>query len=145
MIYNEQPDNFIPDIEVVGCLVECDGKILLLHRHEHKSEGGKWGIPAGKIDKEDINKESALVREIFEETGLSIKEEDLNFHRTFFVEYPNKKYLYHYHKTTLKENKEIIVEKNEHQDYIWVTPQEALAMPLITHEDHCMKDYFGIK
>ena len=63
MIYNEQPNNFIPDIEVVGCLVECDGKIVLLHRQDHKMEGDKWDLPAGKIDKTDANSREAMIRE----------------------------------------------------------------------------------
>jgi hypothetical protein len=41
MIYNEKPENFIPDMEIVSCLVECNGKILLLHRNDHKPEGNK--------------------------------------------------------------------------------------------------------
>jgi len=41
MIYQEKPKDFIPDIEVVGCLVEKDNKILLLHRRNYKPQGGK--------------------------------------------------------------------------------------------------------
>jgi 8-oxo-dGTP diphosphatase len=145
MIYNEKPIDFIPDIKVVGCLVEFKGKILLLHRHDNKSQGGKWGIPAGKIDKEDKDEKSAILRELREETGLILNEDDLVFHKTFFVEYPDKKYFYHYHKTELRQEVDIIIEKNEHQDFTWVTLEEALNMPLITHEDHCLKDYYGIK
>jgi len=66
MVYKEKPNDFIPDIEVVGCLLECKGKILLLHRHDYKSQGGKWGIPAGKINKEDLDVKSALLRELKE-------------------------------------------------------------------------------
>lgn len=145
MIYNEQPIDFIPDIKVVGCLVELEGKILLLHRHDNKSQGGKWGIPAGKIDREDKNEKTAMVRELKEETGLIINEDDLIFHKTFFVEYPEKKYFYHYHNLKLKNKVDIIIENFEHQDFVWVTPQEALNMPLIMDEDHCLKDYYGIK
>ena len=145
MIYQEQPDNFIPDIEVVACLIEFKGKILLLHRHNHKSEGGKWGIPAGKIDKEDKSRELALIREIFEETGLKLKEGEIDFYKTFYVVYPDKKYLYHYHKIKLDKIFDIVIEENEHQDFTWVTPEEALSMPLVLDEDYCIKDYYGIK
>ena len=145
MIYNEQPIDFTPDIKVVGCLVELRGKILLLHRHNNKSQGSKWGIPAGKIDREDKNEKAAMVRELKEETGLIINEDDLVFHKTFFVEYPDKKYFYHYYKTELIQEVDIIIEKNEHQNFTWVTLEEALNMPLITHEDHCMRDFYGIK
>jgi len=53
MIYKEKPKDFVHDIECVGCLVEYGDKILLLHRLDHKIHGGKWGLPAGKIDKGD--------------------------------------------------------------------------------------------
>lgn len=145
MIYRKQPNGFIPDIQVVGCLVEFQGKILLLHRHENKSQGGKWGIPAGKIDNDDINEKTAMLRELKEETGITVNEKNLAFYKTFFVEYPDKKYFYHYHKTKLNKEMNIIIQKKEHQGFIWVTPEEALEMPLVMEEDYCLKDYYGIK
>ena len=144
MIFDEKPADFIPDIEVVGCLVEHNGKILLLHRHNNKSQGGKWGTPAGKIDLKDNNKKTAMLRELKEETGLSLKEKDLIFHKTFFVVYPDKKYLYHYHKVSLKEKLDIVIENKEHQAFAWVTIEEALNMPLVAHEDYCLKHIYKI-
>jgi 8-oxo-dGTP pyrophosphatase MutT (NUDIX family) len=145
MIYTEQPKDFVSDVEVVGCLIECDGKILLLHRHDHKPQGGEWGIPAGKMDKEDGSAIKAMIREIKEETGLTIQEEDLNFYKTFFVSYPEKNFIYHYHSVNLKERPKIILSEKEHKDFSWVTLNEALEMPLIMDEDYCLKDYYGIK
>lgn len=143
MIYNKQPENFLPDIEVVGCLIECDNKILLLHRHDYKPQGGKWGIPAGKMDATDTDKKIAMLRELKEETGLSLDVEDLIFHKTFFVSYPEKNFIYHYHSANLKEIPEIILSESEHKDFSWVTVDEALEMPLIMDEDYCLKDYYG--
>lgn len=146
MIYNKKPEDFIPDMEIVGCLVEYDNKILLLHRHENKSQGGKWGIPAGKIDSRDNNDiKTAVIRELQEETGLNLKEEDLFFYKTFFVVYPDKKYFYHYHKVFLREEVDIVIEDQEHQAFTWVKKEEALEMPLVMHEDYCLKDFYGIK
>ncbi|HPS21186.1 MAG TPA: NUDIX domain-containing protein [Candidatus Paceibacterota bacterium] len=146
MIHKEKPENFVPDIEVVGCLVENNGKILLLHRHDHKSQGGKWGIPAGKIDHRDNNdRKLAMIRELEEETGLIVNEEDLVFHKTFFVEYPDKKYFYHYHVINIKNDFDVCIEENEHQNYCWATPEEALDMSLVLDEDYCLKDFYGIK
>ena len=69
MIYKTKPDNFSPRFEIVSCFVESDGKILLLHRQYHKPQGNTWGVPAGKVDKdEDIFQ--AIAREIAEEAGL---------------------------------------------------------------------------
>jgi len=145
MIYNEQPKDFVSDVEVVGCLIECDGKILLLHRHDHKPQGGKWGIPAGKMDATDNDRKIATLRELKEETGLTLNIDDLIYRKTFFVSYPEKNFIYHYHSVNLKEMPEIILSEKEHKDFSWVTLNEALEMPLIMDEDYCLKDYYGIK
>lgn len=145
MINNEQPDGFIPDMEVVSCLIERDGKILLLHRQNGvKFEADKWGPPAGKINIEDINKIEAVLREIKEETGLSLNENELNFHKTFYVTHFGFNFLYHYFNYNLNEESDIVLSEREHKAFIWATPQEALEMSLVLDEDHCLKDYFGI-
>ncbi len=145
MIHAKQPDNFAVDMEVVGCLVECEGKIVLLHRQDHKIEGNKWDTPAGKVDKTDTSIFGAMVRELREETGLLIKEEELNLYKTFFVSHLGKNFLYHYFNIKLQSIPEITISKSEHKNFAWVTPQEALKMPLILDEDYCMKEYYGIK
>jgi len=50
MIYTNKPQGFIENIQVVACYLEHDGKILLLQRQPNKTHGGRWGLPAGKID-----------------------------------------------------------------------------------------------
>ena len=145
MIYNEQPVDFTPDMEVVGCLVECDGKIVLLHRQDYKMEGNKWDLPAGKVDKTDLDKKSAMLRELREETGLTISEKELNFHKTFYVSHLGFNFFYHYFNVKLQQIPDIVISKGEHKAFVWVTPSEALTMPLVLDEEHCMKDYFGIK
>jgi len=144
MIHDKQPNGFIPDMEVVACLVGINNKILLLHRHDNKPEGNKWGLPGGKIDKEDKNKEMAMLRELKEETGLSLKEKELKFHKTFFVSHLGHNFLYHYFNYSLNEEIDIVLSEREHKAFVWVTPQEALEMSLVLDEDHCLKDYFGI-
>lgn len=145
MIYSKQPKDFIPDIEVVGCLVEFNGKILLLHRHDNKPEGNKWGLPGGKIDKEDININVAMLRELQEETGLILNEKDLIFYKTFFVSHLGYNFLYHYFNCKLEGIPEIIIAEKEHKAFSWLTSEEALCMPLVMDEDYCLKDYYGIK
>jgi 8-oxo-dGTP diphosphatase len=145
MIYNKKPKEFFPDIEVVACLMECNGEFILLHRQDNKIHGDKWGQPAGKVDPSDVSIFDAMVRELGEETGVYVKKEDLIFYKTFFVSHPDRDFLYHYFILHLKEKPEIILSKKEHKDFSWVTPNNALQMPLIMDEDHCIKDYYGIK
>ncbi len=145
MIYNEQPEGFIPNMEVVGCVVESNNKILLLNRLIHKPQGGKWGLPAGKLDSVREDKTKAMARELKEETGLVIREEDLNFHKTFYVSHLGLNFFYHYFHIELQEIPDIKISKDEHKTFIWITPEDALNMTLVLDEDYCMKDYYGIK
>ena len=131
MIYNEKPENFSPEIEVVACLMECNGEFVLLHRQDYKIHGGKWGQPAGKVDLSDIDIFDAMVRELSEETGLKINKENLLFYKTFFVSHTDRDFLYHYFILHLTRKPEILLSIKEHKDFSWKTPSEALKMSLI--------------
>jgi len=145
MLYLQQPEGFTPDKEIVGCVIKLKGKILLLHRCDNKLEGNKWGLPGGKVDKEDADIKKAILREVKEETGISLDEESLFFHRTFFVSHLGFSFYYHYFNSELKELPNLVIFESEHKSFAWVTPEEALEMPLVLDEDFCLKEYFGIK
>ena len=53
-------------------LVDTDGRILLAQRPEEKSLAGLWEFPGGKVE-EGETPESALIRELEEELGVSTK------------------------------------------------------------------------
>lgn len=53
---------------VVHAIVEKDGKLLLVKRSEKISEGGKWALPGGFVDRDETAGEAA-VRELREESG----------------------------------------------------------------------------
>jgi len=145
MVYEEKPIDFIPDMEVVGCLVECDNKILLLLRQDNKREGNKWGLPGGKIEKMDDYIEEAIIREIREETGLIINKSELTFHKKFFITHLSFSFFYHYFNLKFKKIPNIIISENEHKEFAWMTKEEALNKQLVADEDYCIKDYYGIK
>ena len=141
MIFSQKPENFNPRFEVVSCFWEHDGKILLLHRQDHKSEGNTWGVPAGKKEPhEDIF--TAMLREIKEETGLKTLPQPLKFHATLFVRYEDYDFLYHTFSTKFTTKPEVIIDQKEHKDFCWVTPQDALKLPLVKDMDACLKLFF---
>jgi len=53
---------------VLHAIVERDGALLLVKRAPHMSEGGKWGLPGGFLDR-DENLVEGVLRELREETG----------------------------------------------------------------------------
>jgi ADP-ribose pyrophosphatase YjhB (NUDIX family) len=53
---------------VVHAIVERDGALLLVKRAPHLSEGGKWGLPGGFLDRDERLVDGVL-RELREETG----------------------------------------------------------------------------
>ena len=62
---------------VAACaLIDADGKVLLAERPEGKSMAGLWEFPGGKVEAGE-RPELALIRELSEELGISVKEDCL--------------------------------------------------------------------
>ena len=58
---------------VAVALVDADKRILLAQRPEGKQLAGLWEFPGGKIDAGE-RPEAALIRELREELGITVKE-----------------------------------------------------------------------
>ena len=65
-----------PVLVVAAALVNENGDILLAQRPEGKALAGLWEFPGGKVEPGETP-EAALVREVDEETGLSVREAGL--------------------------------------------------------------------
>ena len=144
MIFLEKPTDFASKMIVVSCFLEVAGKILLLHRQNHKPQGNTWGVPAGKVDAgEDVK--AAMIREIGEEIGVCLILSDLSLFRSVYVRYPEYDFEYVMHQCKLARRPAITLETKEHKNYRWVTPRKALSMNLIPDEDACIKLVYTIK
>jgi 8-oxo-dGTP diphosphatase len=59
---------------VVACaLIDTDGRVLIAQRPEGKALAGLWEFPGGKLDAGE-RPEVALIRELDEELGITVKE-----------------------------------------------------------------------
>src|SRR3989344_2443949 len=146
MIYKVKPENFNPKFEIVSCFVEHDGNILLVHRHNHKSQGGRWGLPAGKVDPGERLKQ-AIIREIKEETSLDIPEGSLAYFNQIFVRHGDYDFIFHTFFTKLGVKSGVTINPNEHQEFTWKTPLEVLAMKkeeIVEDLDYVCKLFYKI-
>ena len=58
---------------VAVALVDADGRVLIAQRPEGKNMAGLWEFPGGKIEAGE-RPEDALIRELAEELGITVKE-----------------------------------------------------------------------
>jgi 8-oxo-dGTP diphosphatase len=122
-------------IRTVGCFMDCDGKFLILHRQPEKSQGSKWGLPAGKVDPGESD-EDAIIREINEETGYVANKEELETLGVFVYNFPDKQVTFPSFKIKLKKQFEVKLSDYEHQAFKWVTAKECYDMPNLVHGLH---------
>lgn len=143
MIYKNKPEGFRAKFEVVSCFMELNGKILLLLRQDHKPQGNTWGVPAGKMD-DGEDSLSAIYRELEEETGHKPVKDSITFHSKLFVRYPEFDFIYHIFHLKVQNELTITINEEEHKEYLWVSPTDAMSMNLIGGEDECIKLFYRL-
>ncbi|AKB17274.1 MULTISPECIES: NUDIX domain-containing protein [unclassified Methanosarcina] len=114
-----------PYIISVYALVRNEkGEFLLLMRSENShTNPGKWDLPGGKVNPEESLKE-AVIREVWEETGISIVPGEIAGEVTF--ELPRKKVI------AIVFNGGYVVAdvklSYEHMEYAWTSLESILEM-----------------
>ena len=143
MLFLNPPQDFKSAFEAVGCYLEYDGAILLLHYVEaHKPMGALWGPPAGKMEVGEAPVQ-AVVREVQEEAGIVLDIDRIKFLKKMYVRYPQFDFVYYVFSVQLLGKPTVILDSNEHQEYKWVRPRDAHSMPLVWDEDECIKMFFN--
>ena len=139
-IHENKPEGFTPHVQVAACYIEIDHKILLLQRAFGKLEPEKWGVPAGKLEKNETPKEAAQ-RELFEETGISLQDpmqiQDLG---SLYIRKPEIDYVYHLFKVHLDQMPDIYL-SDEHLSYKWASSKDLEEMPLMAGAKEALERY----
>lgn len=131
-------------LQVVGCLLEHDGRFVLLHRRPEKPHGGLWGLPGGKVDLGETSLQ-AMVRELQEETGYAAKEEHLEHLGTYTFDSLDLggTYVYATYRLKLDASHAVILEESSHTEAIWTTPSEANARPDLVSDLYALLKHIG--
>lgn len=140
-MYEQMPADFASKLDVVSCYIENSDKFLYLRYVDEKLEG-KWGAPAGKVNSDELPL-TAVLREIYEETKLWLTEAEVFLVDKVYFREPID-YTYYIYKAILPKRLINTVQlSTEHQDYKWVTYNDAINLPLVFGAkealEHCMR------
>ena len=139
-VHERKPKGFEPQVQVVACYIEIDDKLLLLQLSPRKSESGAWGVPAGKLEKNETL-ESAAKRELFEETGISIeKYSQVQSLGALYIRKPEVDYTFHLFRIHLDQVPTVYL-SDEHQNYRWATSEDIEEMPLMEGAREALQYY----
>jgi 8-oxo-dGTP diphosphatase len=120
-------------IVVALAIVSPDGQVLVQQRSPDKAHGGLWEFPGGKLEAGETP-ESALIREIVEELGVSIESSDiapLSFATNTAAKsggQTSKSVLLLLYTTTCWRGTPVALEPGTHLN--WVSAQELLRLPM---------------
>lgn len=139
-VHRRKPLDFDPKQSIAAAYVEVGKELLLLQLSENKKEAKKWGVPAGKLEAEE-DPEKAVVRELFEETGISLQESDsLCSLGQLYVRKPGIDYIYNAFRVNLTKKPQVSLSE-EHTIYRWLSVEEASKLDLMDGADEALKFY----
>ena len=117
-------------MEVASCYIHFNHHYLFLLKAKGGSQELTWGLPAGKLEKGEKPRQ-AVIREIKEETGITLTDSHLTKVTTLYIRYPHIDFIYHMFTQQFTQQPPVHL-SSEHQDYCWKTIPEALNLPLIS-------------
>lgn len=122
-------------VSVYAVLRNAKGEFLLLRRSENShTNPGKWDLPGGKLIRGEPLEE-AVVREVWEETGISITPGEIAGYATF--ELPEKRVI-----AVIYDGGYIIADvklSHEHMEYAWNSLNSILEMNALPNH---FKEFF---
>jgi nucleoside triphosphatase len=127
-----------PEPTVGGIVFNPEGEILLLKSRKSKD---RYVIPGGHIELGETM-ESALKREILEETGLVIHDAELVSIQQFIFSdsFHEKRHFIFIDYACRADTKEVRL-NDEHQDFVWLPLDKAFDLPLENFTERLLAEY----
>lgn len=119
-------------IRVVGTLIESRGKILILLRRDDRAQPNQWGLPAGFVLEGENDVEAAL-REVKEETGYDASPQEIDLVHEFDWYFEKVNVQFPTFRIQLENPCEVELDRSEHVEFRWVTPEECYALDNLIH------------
>lgn len=139
-VFEFKPLGFSPQVEVAACYLEKEGRILLLQLSHDKREAGKWGVPAGKLDKGETPHQAAI-RELYEETGIQIDPtSQIRALGSLYIRKLQTEFTYHLFHIQLDQIPEVRL-SNEHLNYKWASDKDLTEMDLMAGATEALRYY----
>ncbi|WP_297819562.1 8-oxo-dGTP diphosphatase [uncultured Lactobacillus sp.] len=117
------------------CMIEKDGKILAIDRNDPVWPG--LTFPGGHVESHESFNDS-VVREIKEETGLTICNPNLVGIKQFY-DHDDKRYLVFFYKATDFSGE---LKASDEGELIWLTKDEMMQRKLAYNFDHDLPVFF---
>ncbi len=132
-VYEDKPEDFCGKVEAAICYLNLNKKILVLR----KSFKEFWCVPGGKLEACETPEQGA-VRELLEETGITAS--GMHSLGPLYVRIPNMDYVLHLFKMELSLEPSVYL-SDEHEEYMWVSPEEMKTIPLVSGGKEAMQIY----
>lgn len=103
-------------------IFDNQGKILVLYRSEtHPTLAHDIDLPGGEVEEHETTI-LGLVREIFEETGLTVDIDDIHLQNSWMARSGQRQELYG---VFIEETDDVVISW-EHEAYDWISPDEMI-------------------
>ncbi|MBN2479258.1 MAG: NUDIX hydrolase [Parachlamydiales bacterium] len=142
-VFEEKPKNFKPDLISAACHIIFKNKILLLQKSKNRWGENKWGVPCGRIEKEE-NIFDAIKREIKEEIHWDISIKNLQYHNHVYIVHPDVQYIFHMFSFEPKNTQKVII-SDEHSDHEWADIDKLDTFDLLPGQKEAFEIFFKKK
>ena len=131
---------------IAHTLIEKDGKYLLIKRSKIKRGlpnvyPSYWDIPGGSVEENELPREAAL-REAMEEVNQKIRIDRITHEDSQFDSENNTVFTRLVYTGRIMEQHDIILDPEEHSDFVWITSLKDLEDELIVPY---LIDIFAVK